>query len=377
MIQKKFFEQHYVRLRTHGIIKAALSGLTVGLFTVFVAATVAWFFGFGGIWFGLGIGLGVGAVSGVILYFTKFKPTTKQIARRVDMLGLDERLITMLELEQDESYIAMRQRENAKEHLKKADPKRLRLGLPVLVFVLAGVAMVLASGMTTVVGLADRNIVPSGMEIVAPEDPMENYIAITYMVEEGGEIAGEGDQLILPGETTTPVVAVEEEGWVFVGWDDGYKGKERSDAGLTEDAVFIAIFQEIGEDGEGSENENESNGESGSKEGDEADDLPGGGEANVDSEQQGGQGDEGNGSGSDANEDGGKGESEDQGVGNGEGQGSGSGGTWQDNNTFLDGVAQYRDYLDLYYQIAEEIFAANGDIPPELREFFENYYDGI
>ena len=349
----------------------------IGLFANFVAAAVAWFFDFGGIWFGIGIGAGVALISAVILYFAKFKPTTKDIARRVDMLGLEERLITMLELQQDESYIAMLQRENAKEHLRKADPKKLRLRLSKAVIVLVVVSALLAAGMTTVVGLADEDIIPSGTDLVVPEDPMESYIAVSYITEEGGEIEGEADQLILPGETTTPVVAIPEDGWIFVGWDDGIENPERQDSGLTENAVFTAIFEEIGEGGGDAEGEDDSNGEGGTAEGDKAEDVPGEGSANVDSEQQGGAGEEGSGSGSDANQDGGKGETDEQGEGKGEGQGLGAGGKWQDSNQFIDGNTYYRDYLDMYYQMAQEIFEANGEIPPELRDFFENYFNGI
>ena len=377
MIQKKFFEKHYSRLKAQGIFKSVLCGLMIGLFATFIAAAAAWFFDFGGIWFGIGIGAGISIICGITLYFAKFKPSVKQIAARVDRLGLEERLITMLELQNDESYLAALQRENAKEHLKKADHKKLKLRLPKAIVVLSVVATVLAGGMTTVVGLADEDIVPSGTDIVNPEDPMESYIAITYMAEEGGEIEGESDQLILPGETTTPVVAIPEDGWIFVGWEDGVNDPERTDSGLTEDAVFIAVFEEIGENGEGGEGEDEEGGPGNNGEGDKAEDIPGEGAANVDSEQQGGSGEEGNGSGADANEDGGKGESEEEGEGKGEGQGLGAGGKWQDSNQFIDGNTYYRDYLDMYYQMAQEIFAENGEIPPEMRDFFENYFNGI
>ena len=31
----------------------------------------------------------------------------------------------------------------------------------------------------------------------------------------------------------------------------------------------------------------------------------------------------------------------------------------------------------MYYQYAMELFEQNGEIPPELIEFFETYYDSI
>ncbi len=378
MISKKFFEKHYSRIRAHGIFKAVLCGLMIGLFANFATAAVAWLFDFGGIWLGIGIGAGVAVISGVVLYFVKFKPTTKQIAHRVDRLGLEERLITMLDLEHDESYIAMRQRENAKEHLKKADPKKLRLQLSKAVVVLVCVSAVLAAGMTTVVGLAESDTIPTFQEIVNPEDPMANYIAVSYMVEEGGEIEGITDQLLLPGESTTPVVAVAEDGWVFVGWDDGYAEPERFEENVTEEMVLIALFEEIA-DGEGEGEGSEEEGQNGGQEGDKADDIPGGNDANVSEGEQGNQN-------SDGSAEDGNGDTQGSGSGGQEqgkensgahGQGAGAGGKWEDNNQFIDGETYYRDHLDTYYEMAMEIFEETGEIPPEFREFFEAYFGSI
>ena len=56
---------------------------------------------------------------------------------------------------------------------------------------------------------------------------------------------------------------------------------------------------------------------------------------------------------------------------------NGAGGKWNDANQFIDGNQYYRDQLDLYYELAMQIFESGGEIPPELREFFENYFDSI
>ena len=376
MVKKRFFEKHHSRLVTEGVLKAALIGLTVGLFANFLAALAAWFFDFGGIWFAIGVGVGSALITGVILYFTAFRPTTQQIARRVDRLGLEERMITMLELQGDDSYIAQLQRENAREHLKDVENRKLRIRLPRVALVLAAVALILGSGMTTVVALAEQEVIPPGNELINPEDPLANHIAVTYLVEEGGEIDGETDQLLLPGEDATPVVALAEDGWVFVSWDDGSERPDRHDLQITESVVYIAIFQEIVEDGEEGEGE-EGEGGNGGQEGDQAEDLPAGGDASADSEQNGA-GQDGDGQGSDGDKDStGQGSSPEQGQGKGDGKGQGAGGKFQDHNQFIDGETYYGDHLDAYYEYAQQIFEENGEIPPELREFFENYFGGI
>lgn len=378
MIQKSFFQKHHKRLVTEALIKAVLCGLLVGFCANFLAALAAWLFDFGGVMFAVLVGAAIGVVTAVVLYFAKFKPSVRELAQRVDRLGLEERMITMLQFQEDESVIARLQRENAKQHLKDVEDRKLRMRIPKLVMIFAVIAMVLGSGMTTVVALAANDILPPGSEIINPTDPMAQYLAISYLTEGGGEIEGETDQLLLPGEDATPVVAVAEDGWVFVGWDDGHKQVERQEKAVTSGAVFIAMFEEIGEDGE-SGDESQDGGEGGQGgEGDQADDLPpAGGETNADSAQ-GGQGENGSGQGSDSSDQGGQGEGQEQGQGKGDGKGQGAGGSWDDAaNAFLDGSTSYRAYKDMYYQMAMEYFEENGEIPPEMREFFETYFNGI
>lgn len=376
MVQKSFFQKHHKRLVTEAVLKAVLCGALAGFCADFLAALVAWFFDLGGIWLAIGIGAAVGVVTGVILYFAKFRPSVEDLAKRVDRLGLEERMVTMLQLQQDDSVMARLQRENAKEHLKDAEDRKLRLRMPKSVIALAVIALVLCSGMTTVLALAEENILPPGSELIDPDDPMAELIAISYIAGEGGEIEGETDQLLLPGEDGLPVVAVAEDGWVFVGWDDGFEHPERQETGVTAGGVYTAMFQEILEDGdpEGEESGDGKGGQGG--EGDKAADVPGGGETNADTDQAG-SGDKGSGSGSDSSNQGGQGEGQEQGEGKGDGKGQGAGGKWEDSNQFLDGQTYYKDYLEMYYEMAKEIYEENGEIPPEMWEFFEAYFGGI
>jgi hypothetical protein len=324
------------------------------------------------------VAFGVVAVaSGLATYFLKYKPNPRAIARRVDRLGLEERMVTMMELEGEDSYIANLQRENAKAHLDAASNRKIRFRLSKAVSALALVAFVLSASMTTVAALADKGIIPTLPELNEP-DPMESFIAVTYFVEEGGEIEGLTDQLVAPGEDAAPVVAVAQDGWVFVEWDDGVKNPERHDLDVQSEIYVEAIFEDIIDDGNGESDGNEADGNGeGSEEGDSAEDVPGGSNSKVESENQGDAGDEGDASGADGDSDGGKGSGEEEGEGKGEGQGQGAGGKWEDSNQFYDGETYYRDHLDMYYQMALEYFAEHGEIPPELKEFFETYYDSI
>lgn len=376
MIDNRFFSKHHTRLVKEGVIKSALYGLAIGFSIAFLLALAAWFFDFAGIWLPICAGLGAAALSAVPFYFLAFRPKPEDIARRVDRLGLEERLITMMELQSDDSYIAKLQRENAREHLRDVENRKLKIRLPRLVTALTLVAFFFSASMTTVLGLSANDIIPPGSDLVNPDDPMANYIAVSYVVEEGGEILGEADQLIAPGEDGTPVVAIAEDGWMFVGWDDGNENPERQEFGVTEELVFTAMFEELGEGIEGSGGDGSDSPSDGDSEGDQASDAPNEnassgegqpGDAGGDSS---GEGSEGQGNPNDST----GGESQDDEEGEG---GQGSSGKWQGSNQFIDGNSYYRDYLDMYYQMAQDIFSSDGSIPPEFIEFFESYFNSI
>ena len=376
MIENNFLSKHQSRLVTEGVIKATLFGLAIGFGINTLVALAAWYFDFGNIWLAIGVGLGAAAISGALLYYLKFRPTLEQVARRVDRLGLEERLITMMELKDDDSYIATLQRKNTMEHIKDVDDKKLTFRISKLLVAITAVAFIFSASTTTVLGLSSGDIIPSGSDILNPEDPFENHIAVSYVVEEGGEIIGIADQLILPGEDGTPVVAVAEDGWMFMGWDDGNRDPERQEFGVTEEMVFIAIFEEIG-DGIESGGGDSSDGPTEDSEGDQASDAPDQENASSGEGQPGDAGSDSSGEGSEGQgnpNDSSGGESQDGGEGEG---GQGSSGKWNDSNQFIDGNTYYRDYLDMYYELAQDIFSADGSIPPEFIEFFESYYNSI
>lgn len=374
---KQLFRKHYSRLVLEAVIKSVLAGLAMGCGANFLAALAAWIFDFGGVWLVIGVGGGVWLISSLLFFFLKYKPSVSETAERMDRLGLSERMITMLELQGDDSYIASVQRENARASIARVANRKIRLRVSKVAIVLAAVALVLGSSMTTIKGLSDSGEIPNFNEIVE-DDPYANYIPVTYMVEEGGWIEGETDQLVEPGGSTTPVVAMPEDGWVFEGWDDGFANPERFETEVTTELYFVAVFVQIDEDGGGADGDGEgNNGSTEPAEGDKAEDLPANGGANADSDQTGADGSEGDGSGSKGENDGGQGSSDEQGEGKGDGKGQGAGGKWEDSNQFLDGNTYYRDHLEFYYQYALEIFEQNGEIPPELREFFETYFDSI
>ena len=196
------FRQYYARLRRGGIVKSLLWGVAVGFLAAFVAALVTWMTYFDGFFLTIGVFVAVAAATALICYFRFFRPTAKDVARKVDSLGLEERMITMLELEKSDDYIALRQREDAQRSLQKLGMNKFKFGISLALVLVLSIGGVFALSMTTVTGLSDLGVIPSGAQLIdeaAGRNP-RNYVDVVYSAMEGGYIYGESEQNLRKGE---------------------------------------------------------------------------------------------------------------------------------------------------------------------------------
>ena len=266
MNAKKHFEKHYAKLKLEAVVHSSVFGLVVGMICGFIAALITWFTALKPVWLCVLISVGslllTAAGAGIAAYFIKFRLTAEKSAKRIDGLGLRERMITMLELENDDSLIARIQREDAKARLSKVPTSRIKIVISTTMIVLLSVFGTLSVGMTTVSALAAADIIKSGDELVGDtieELEPEVYFSVTYEAEDGGYIDGEAEQLVVEGGNAEPVTAVAEEGYIFVEWDDGLSRPGRQDSKITGDIVLIAIFEPVPDEGEGDDSSDDSN----------------------------------------------------------------------------------------------------------------------
>ena len=260
MNRKQNFEKHYSRLRLEAWLLSLLWGLVLGLGCGFLTSLILWFTKLDGLILSIAAAAAVTLISTLIFYAARFRPDAVKNARRLDRLGLEERLITMVEFEKDDSVMARLQREDAKAQLEKIKPSSVRFRIPRSLAIPLLISTILYALMLTVTILSAAGILPGGDELIedAVEEAQEVYVSVTYEVEDGGYIEGVADQLVLYGTNAEPVVAVAEEGYVFVEWDDGRSRPDRSDTKITEEVVYVAIFEPISEEGdEGEEGQDE------------------------------------------------------------------------------------------------------------------------
>ena len=338
---KEIFGKHYERLVAEGIIKSALIGTTVALGINTVFAFIYWMLSWGSSWLGL-VGVPVGIAVGIVLYFSRYRLTEKTVARRIDRYGLDERMITMVELTADTSSIAEMQREDAKGRLEALSEKTVKIKVSPALIVVSSVILALCILFTTLSCLAEGGRIPYGKDLIS--QGADGSFEVVYTTDGGGKIRGEDNQRVGFGESGDFVRAVADDGWMFVFWSDGEKSPERREENVCSDMVIKAVFKKI-DDSDADDDDSDA-----------ADDLPFGS----------------------VSEESGGGDSEDPGGDNIKDDGeSNGGGKWQDRNQFIDGATYYRDYLEFYYQYAMGIFDSESDIPPEIIEFFETYFSGI
>lgn len=375
-MQETWMKNYRRRLVREKIVTSLAFGLMIGAGADFLAALACYLFEFSGVWLPLVVGGGVFVIASVLLYFLKFRPTERDVVRRVDTMGLDERAVTMYELKEEDSFIARRQREDAVEKVGAVSGEQVHRAFPLFALktwavILLFTVLLSGAGMTTVAGLAGAGVIPP--PDILPDKDRELFCLVSYLTEGEGDIEGEPEQTLPVGEDATPVVAVADDGWVFVKWSDGVKDPARTDRKVVEDLSLTAIFEEIPESSQ--DIDGDANGDA--EDGDADKNAPSDG--TNDSSSPGGdsgQGGEGDGSG-DKGDGSGSGDGGQEGEGKGNGKGEGAGGGWSDGNQIIDGKTDYRDVRDIYYDQAMEIIQNGGELPDYLREFIEQYYGSI
>lgn len=259
----KLFGKYYKRLSRQSWVKSLICGLIVGCVAMLVPAFGLWLAG-GKMFYLAFVSLAVGTATTPLFYKFVFKPTTKAVANKIDELGLEERMITMTELEGDESYIACRQREDAVKSLNSVSEGLLKLVVSVPMVIVLSVCILLGGGMTAVAALSGAGVIDSGKDVIDDiKDEQVTRFTVEYDVEGDGVVEGEIVQSVEKGKNGTMVNAVALDGYAFYMWSDGLEDPVRSELKVNEDMKITAIFIELPESEDGDEE-----GEDGENQGD-------------------------------------------------------------------------------------------------------------
>ena len=337
-------QEYYKRLSKQSWLRSLLYGLTVGFSAMSIASLALLRTEENYFWIPILIGVGVTAATTVGLYFLRFKPSEKNVVRKVDDLGLKERILTMKAFENDNSYIAQRQRADALAALGTVNAKLLSVAVNTSLIITASVCALGGTGLTVITANpAIRQELQETIDQIVEEPPIE--YEVTYEAGEGGLIDGDMFQIILHGGDGEGVMAEAEEEYIFVEWSDGVKTPYRVDKNVTSSFTVTAIFQY-------SENSDEEDGEG---EGEEPSDKPG--------EEEEGEPQPSDKPGDPTDEP----PSDEQQAG----------GRYEPQNQIRDGETYYGDeYEDAFNEAMEEV-SQDGDLEDGQKDIIGDYFDAI
>ena len=346
----KLFEKYRKRLNVFAILKSILLALGFAFIAVGITSSITWIIK-ASILVALPISCGLGGltflISVFLLYFKHFRPTTEDVAKKLDALGFEERYITMYECQNETSVIAKLQREDAKKSLAGVPAKCLKFSVAIPVIIVLAFSVVFAAGTTTGTILAAKNTSSSIQDDNKPPEEKKEYFTVTYKVFEEGTGTIEGDlvQTIEKGHYTTSVTAISAPGYKFAGWVDEEKNllanqnNPRTEVNVRENMTIFALFEEKSS----SDDEDNETGEG--EGGDEKDPTPGGGGETPDPGPSQGGGGEGT-------------------PGGGESQG-------RENNKVIDGTVDYKDNFNRD-EMEKELL--DKDFPDDLKDILGDYY---
>lgn len=355
---EKLLAQYRTRLATEGWIKSALCGLIVGFGLNILYTVLSLVFGIKMYWIGpVAFLVGVAAAT-PLFYFGKFKNSLREVASRVDMLGLEERVLTMAQFEGDESFMARRQREDTIAALKKVNSSLIKLAVSVPLIAVCATAAAVSATATTADALVSESLIKLAADKKAETETV--YYEVTYEVMDnvGGIIAGVTKQSIAAGGIGAPVQAIADDGYVFVGWTDGVEDAFRADAdvqsGFTVKAIFEPIDDNDFEDG----------------------DLPNGGQGNG---QNGSEGIKKPGDDKKADKPGDPTKDDENKDKDGEddGSGNGAGGSSLPGNQFIDGQTYYGDEYNNSLSDAQNATSGNTDLSDGQSDTIGDYFNNI
>ena len=386
------------KLKKENIIKSLLCSLLVSSLIFIFFQLFVWFFHLN-ILISIIPSIISFGISFPLFYFKKFKYSEIQLAKRIDDLGLEERVITMTELEGNDSFIAKKQKEDTIKALKEANPDNFKIrykkpsilsglitGLAVLVlsmsFTFPNIQEIIiahgepkytievsAEGLGFVIDYSkyENQSLINAVSKKQEQDQIDkinnkevvelkqfptvfsNRISVNYrcfedidatMVLDGANF--EDISYRIKSDETHILMALPYKGYVFIGWSDGCASQFREIDNYSTD--LIAFFDEVSSVGENMPDEQKE---------------PGDKDGSADSESDG-RGEEGNGTGKTNNDD-----------------SWGDGAKGSPANQVINGETYYGDIFNQSYREAVERVKNNPNLTDAQKKAISDYFESI
>ena len=141
----QLFRSYKQKLLWEGILKSLLFAVMTGGASVFITSLVYHLMiKETPLWLTAIIGGSVFIISFLLLFIVRYYPTKKRVASRMDEIGLQERVSTMLEYRNVDTQIAKLQRQDAIEQIGKTTAKQMKFRFMKREFILCAVSVLMA-----------------------------------------------------------------------------------------------------------------------------------------------------------------------------------------------------------------------------------------
>lgn len=172
------------KLKLEAILKSAIYGLSATFIIIMILNVILYFCEKRNLLITIIIGLIIGIVTAIILYVKKFAVSIKDIARRIDEQGLEERVITMVEYENDSSQMITLQKEDTKRELEKINAKAIPLKIAKWSLIVMISCLILSVPTCFLKPASAASTKPPVIEPIDPDVPIEPEKPIEDEVED-------------------------------------------------------------------------------------------------------------------------------------------------------------------------------------------------
>lgn len=182
--EEEMLEKYRAKVKREAVIKSAALAAACGFLLSVIVSAVSFATLYNTLYIALGVWAAASVGLGFLFYFLLFRTDLKQTAERVDGIGLEERVLTMVELRGESGVLAEKQREDTKTTLSGVSVKQMKTGIPKLLLIglaLIAVVSIFMMSYSTVLAVKAEEA-RSG--ITDEEKPSEDDEIIRQMIEE-------------------------------------------------------------------------------------------------------------------------------------------------------------------------------------------------
>lgn len=194
--EEELLKDYKKKLMREAFLKSFIVGLVSGFVLSIPVSVISFITVYNTLWIALVIfvlsTIGFTALS----YFKYYRTNLMETAMRVDGVGLEERVVTMIEYADRDDALAKRQRADAREALKYVDVKQVKIPFPKIPFIilavsaLVGICLMVGSRVNVAIANGNPDGDGSDTEIVLPIETEEDKI-IREMIEDLRKIIDE------------------------------------------------------------------------------------------------------------------------------------------------------------------------------------------